>query len=211
MQRLTHIHTHRRKQMVSPLTGKLTIYELVRTQDTCSHFTANMTELKTGIQNELTAQSYDAQVEACSQIQETNYDYLLTDIWMPAASPIAPLILLAIILIATIVIGATITIVSKSIHDTWIPTQKYYCDICGAEFGSIAELTAHRRMAHPEVAAYQCPYCGSAFATAEELNKHVLECPLKPKGADWGQTILWIIVGVGAVAAIVIIVPKVLH
>jgi len=213
MQRLTHIHTHRTKKMVSPLTGKLTIYELVRTQDTCGHFTANMTELKTGIQNELTAQSFDAQVEACTQIQEINYDYLLTDIWMPAESPIAPVIILGILLvlkyvIPVIIAGIVIWAVQKAVHDTWLPPQTFWCDICGQEFPSITALTAHRRTAHPTAAAYQCPYCGSAFATAEELNKHIPECPLKTgPGPDW-VLILALIAGI---TVTVIVVPKLLH
>lgn len=191
MQRLIHMH-ERKKKMVSALTGKLTTYELIRTQDTCSRFTADMNQLKTALQNEFFSQGQDAYVENCTQIRETNYDYLLTDIWMPAESPIAPLIIVAIIVILKYVVpiviaGIVFYAIQKSVHDTWFPPQKFFCDICGAEFPSVTALTAHRRTAHPEAKPYQCLYCGSAYNTAEELNAHINECPVKKAtaGPDW--------------------------
>jgi hypothetical protein len=88
------------------------------------------------------------------------------------------------------------------------PTPKYYCSICGAgPFSSVAELTAHRLKEHPDAAKYQCPYCGQAFNTAEELNAHVKECPWKP--AEVPSWVPWLIAGIVAVGAIIII-PKIL-
>lgn len=204
MLRLTRMRT--KKMMLSRITGKLQIYELVRCMDTCDHFTADMTQLKTGIQTQFDSQGVDAQVDNCRQLVEPSYDYLLTDTWLPAESPILPIIIVAaIFIIKVVIVAAAIYLVSRAVHDTWFPTQTYYCDICGEGFSSIAELTAHRRTAHPEVPPYQCPYCGSAFNTAAELDAHVKECPLRGGGPDW-TLILVIIAGI---AVTVIVVPRI--
>jgi len=201
------------KTMPSRLTGKLQTYVLTEQMVTCERFTANMVAFKTQLQYVIDNGGVDAQVESCKQIRAYNYDYLITNVWVPTASPPLPAIVIFIIKAIVIVLSwAGIVAVTYygalAFKEMLFPSPKYYCSLCGAgPFNSIAELTAHRAKEHPDAAKYQCPYCGQAFNTAEELNKHVAECPWKPPEVpNW---LPWVIVGIVAVGAIIII-PKIL-
>lgn len=199
--------------MRSRITGNLQTYVLTEQLATCQRFDIDMNVLKTSIQTEFDNQSIDAQIEECKQIRGSVYDYLITTTWAPASSPVLPalvvLLVKALIVVATF---AAIVIIAYQgaigFKEILAPTPKYYCSICGAgPFDTVAELIAHRAQYHPDAAKYQCPYCGQAFNTPEELNAHVAECPWKPQAIpDW---VPWVIVGIVAVGAIIII-PKVL-
>lgn len=201
------------KTMPSRLTGKLQTYVLTEQMVTCERFTTDVGAIKARLQYQLDSAGVDAQVESCKQIRAYNYDYLITDVWCPTASPVLPAIVVFVIKAIVIVLAwAAIVAVTYygalAFKEMLLPAPKYYCSICGAgPFSSVAELTAHRVKEHPDATKYQCPYCGQAFNTAEELNKHVAECPWKPPEVpSW---VPWVIAGIVAVGAIIII-PKIL-
>lgn len=203
----------RTKEMVSRVTGKLTIYDLSSQMYSLEHFTADMAEVKTSIQNELDARAVDAVVEGCRQIKGTAYDYLFADVWVPIGSPILGAITLSAVIAAVKFVlpwvwKFVLVAVAIWVIDILRPKPQYYCDIDGQAFWTLAELTAHRRTAHPEIPPYECPYCGSAFNTPEELMAHIKECPLAPKPDMW-ENIKWILIlAVGGILAITIV-PKV--
>jgi len=202
------------KVMRSRLSGKLQAYVLTEQLTTCERFDFDMSTFKVMLQSELDANEIDAQVDSCKKVRAYNYDYIITNIWCPASSPIPATIVVAIakaiITVATYAAIVAITYYAAvGFKELLYPTPKYYCSICGAgPFSSLSELIAHRIKEHPEAAKYQCPYCGQAFETIEQLNAHMAECPWKPKEVPaW---LPWLVIGIVAVGAI-IIVPRVLE
>jgi len=206
------------KVMRSRVTGQLQSYVLTEQMVTCDRFDADMGTLKTNIQDEFDTQGIDAQIEECKQVRATRYDYLITKTWAPSESPIPAIIIpliwkVILIILAWAAIVAIAYVGTYAFKELLVPTPKYYCSECGAgPFSTVAELTAHRATAHPELAKYQCPYCGQAFATADELNAHVAECPWKPQAVpDWVPWLVGGIVAIGAVYVVIKIVPHLLR
>ncbi len=50
--------------------------------------------------------------------------------------------------------------------------DEYRCDLCGATFGSQAELNEHNRKEH---ARYMCEFCGTIFGSEDDLEQHYRE------------------------------------
>jgi hypothetical protein len=202
------------KTMPSRITGKLQTYVLTEQLVTCERFTADMGGVKTRLQYELDRGEVDAQVESCRQIRAYRYDYLVTNVWCPAASPIPAAVVVflakAIIIVLTWAgIVAVTYFALVGFKEQLFPTPKYWCPYCGAgPFSSVTELTAHIIKEHPGLPRYVCPYCGQVFETAEQLNEHMKECPWKP--AEIPTWVPWVIAGIALVGAIIII-PKIIE
>ena len=201
----------RRRVLRSRITGELQLYALSDETATCDRFEADMAVLKTEIQRQFDEQNVDAQVERCRQIRGTFWDYLIVETWVPETSPLDPATWTTILFIikwVTLTVAAGIAIVSIcwAVRNYILgPHPKFVCDICGQEFDSLPGLTAHRRTAHPEHAAYQCPHCGAAFAKREELDTHMKDCLFRP--TEVPTWIPWAVAGLAIVAAIVIVPP----
>lgn len=192
--------------------GQKLIYELVRGYTTIEHTTLDLHVLKSELQKGFVEEGVDGTVEAVKQIREKNYDYVLCDAWVAAESPIAPIIIVAIIGLITAAIWAAAIIIptfiiSNVIHN--LTTREIHCPHCGQGCPDLASLEAHKRTAHPEAPPYTCPYCGQQFSTAEERDEHAAECLWTPPPVPpW---VPWVFGGIAITAVAVFVVPKVIE
>jgi len=218
MRRLTvskgFIQTGRQKAMVSPITGKLTVYTSCRAIAAAAFFEYDMNALKTAYNQELQRQGVDAQVQFCKKIRGLYQDNLITDLWVAAEGPIpAAVVALIIFLIKVVAVSvAAIVILSaaSAFVETVFPKSKFYAPD-GTEFTDLAAyLTYMRNWNTGQGYPYTCMYCGQGFKTEAERDAHQANCPWKggppTVGADVWMYIVLIVAGIGAV----IIIPKVI-
>jgi len=213
MRRLTvskgFIQTGRQKVMVSPVTGKLTVYTSCRAIAAADFFEYDMNALKTAYNQEFQRQGVDAQVQSCKKIRGLYQDNLITDLWVGVESPLAPAIVAAIILIIKLIAITVATIVilsaATAFVETVFPKSKFYAPD-GTEFTDLAAyLTYMRNWNTGQGYPYTCMYCGQGFKTAAERDAHQVNCPWKggpPTGDNTLMYILLIVAGIGAIIVI---------
>jgi len=218
MRRLTvskgFIQTGRQKVMVSPVTGKLTVYTSCQAVVAADFFEYDMNALKIAYDQEFARQGVDAQVESCKKIRGLYQDNLITDLWVGVASPLAAAVVALIILIIKIIAITVATIVILSAASAFVekvfPKSTFYAPD-GKEFTDLAAyLTYMRNWNTSQGYPYTCPYCGQGFKTLEEEQAHEANCPWKggvpTAGANVWMYIILIVAGIGAI----IIIPKVI-
>ncbi len=192
--------------------GQKLIYELVRGYTTIEHTTLDLDILGSELQKGYNNEGIDAFVDSVRQIREKNYDYVLCDSWVAAESPIAPFIIVGIIiLIKYAIIAAAIIvpaiILGNIVHN--LTTHEFHCPYCGQAFPDVPSLDAHVKTAHPGEAPYTCPYCGQGFMTAEERDKHAAECLWTPPAVPgW---VPWVFGGIAVTAVAVFVAPKIIE
>ena len=218
MRRLTvskgFIQTGRQKVMVSPVTGKLTVYTPCRAIAAADFFEYDMNALKTAYNQEFQRQGVDVQVQSCKKIRGLYQDNLITDLWVGVESPIAAAVVALIIFIIKLVAITVATIVilsaASAFVETVLPKSKFYAPD-GTEFTDLAAyLTYMRNWNTGQGFPYSCRYCGQGFKTDAERVAHEANCPWKggppTAGADVWMYIVLIVAGIGAI----IIIPQVI-
>lgn len=218
MRRLTvskgFIQTGRQKVMVSPVTGKLTVYTSCRAIAAADFFEYDMNALKIAYNQEFQRQGVDAQVQSCKKIRGLYQDNLITDLWVGIESPIAAatvaLIIFIIKLIALTAAAIVILSAATAFVETVFPKSKFYAPD-GTEFTDLAAyLTYMRNWNTGQGYSYTCMYCGQGFKTEAERDAHQTNCPWKggppTAGADVWMYIVLIVGGIGAI----IIIPQVI-
>lgn len=192
--------------------GQKLIYELVRGYTTIEHTTLDLDILKSELQKGFADEGIDGTVEAVKHVREKNYDYVLCDSWVAAESPIAPVIVLAILVIIKFAVIAAAIIVPAIIVSNIIrnlTTREFHCPHCGEGLPDLPSLDAHVKTAHPEAPPYTCPHCGQGFSTALERDKHAAECLWTPPAVPgW---IPWVFGGIAITAIAVFVVPRVIR
>lgn len=185
-----------------------TIYVKAQHFITCEKFDYNLDKLKSEMQAGIDEQGWDVTITSLKKIRETEYDYLIGEAWYPADSPIAPIVIVAILALIQAIITAAVIIYVASVVYELFGAKPYYCPYCGASQPSVTALKAHISSVHPDKAQNICPYCGSIFSTEDELNAHIKECPFRP----WTEKIPWnyVLVGVTIVIPTAYVIGKVL-
>ena len=218
MRRLTvskgFIQTGRQKVMISPITGKLTVYTSCQAVAAAGFFEYDMNALRVAYNEEFVRQGVDAHAESCKKIRGLSQDNLITDLWVGVESPLLPaivaLIILILKLIAVTVAAVVILSAASAFVETVFPKSKFYAPD-GTEFTDLAAyITYMRNWNTGQGYSYTCMYCGQGFKTAAERDAHQANCPWKggppTPGADVWMYILLIVAGIGAV----IVIPKVI-
>lgn len=190
------------KQMLSPLTGKLTIYyEHSALMSFQLAAPVPPESLITLMNSDLAANGYDAFVDDAKVIQGSIDTSVQAHIWIAEESPIAAATALAIlaICVTACVIGAGLILLAstQTIMEHFWPQPKFYqLDAAGNEIvvHSQAEYITCMRMTHPD--AFVCGYCGQVFPTEAERDEHQATCPWKEgvPGAppDYGPIIIFV-------------------
>lgn len=187
------------------------IYEQLRGYATIEHADIDLKAVEDEMQRQFNDQGINATVGEVRHIRAKNYDHMICDAWTPAESPIAPLVVLAIIGIIKLAIIAAAIIVPAVIVSNiiWNWTHRaVFNPIDGKEFDSIVAMEADKRERYPDAPPYTCPYCGQQFWTADERNDHVKECLFAPPGVPgW---LPWVVGGVIATVFGVYVAPKII-
>lgn len=185
------------------------IYEQMRGYATIEHATIDLKALANEMERGFEMEGISATVGEVRQIRERNYDHMICDAWVPAESPVATAVILAILAIIKVAIIAAAIIVPAVILSqiVWNWTHKtVYCPIDGQEFDNIVAMEAYKRANYPERPPYTCPHCGQQFWTADERDDHVRECLFAPPGVPgW---LPWVVGGAVAVVVGVYVAPK---
>lgn len=177
-----------------------TIYVKANTMHTCQHTEVDVRPLKDALNESAQEQELDVHFTGVKKIRAPAYDYVITEAYCPADSPIAPVIILAVVgLIKAAIITAGIVTVALMIYELVKP-KPVYCPYCGEASPDPSALKAHVTTKHPTEPQFICPHCGSGFKTSDEMVKHAKECPMRPliEKIPW----TWLIGGAVAIVAL---------
>lgn len=171
------------KQMLSPLTGKLTIY--YEHSALMSFQLADPVppeSLRTLMNSNLLDAGYDATVDEVKIIQTALDTNVQAHIWIAEQSPVGPWLALAILAICVTVcyIWYQSTSTAQTIVEHFWPKAKFYqVDVEGNQIvvGSLAEYITCQRAAHPD--EFVCGWCGQVYPTEELRDAHEETCPWK--------------------------------
>jgi len=177
-----------------------TIYTKASTMHTCKHTEVDIRPLKDTLNTSAKEQGLDVTFTSVKKIRAPTYDYVITEAYYPADSPIIPAIIMAILwIIGAAIVAAAVVYVAYVAYELLKP-KPVYCPYCGEAFPDAAALKGHIATAHPEQPQFICPYCGTGFKTNDELMEHIKECPLRP----WHEKVPWTWIIGGAVVIVTV-------
>jgi len=162
----------------------LVVYTETRQIVATERFEYPLDTLASEIQMEYNKQGLDAYVTGIWKLRGETQDTVVVETLVPAESPIADIVVLAICAVIIAICGTICFLYGLGFVERWWPKpgellEQFYETTTGIGFKSVDEMVKWKQE-QGILKPYWCPYCGLQFDEEKARDEHIKICPEAP-------------------------------